>query len=544
MKKISLVCLLSLCLILRIQSQDFAYYPPRTMTLIDGLGNLNHPVTTKNQEAQRFFDQGFTLIYAFNHEAAYWSFQRAAELDPEMAMAYWGMALALGANINKDITPEREKKASELIQKALMLSSHVSANEKDYIKALSLRYSEASNPDFNKLAEDYSQAMGEVVKKYPYDWDAATLYAESILDLNPWHQWTSSGDPLKGTLDVVSLLENILKWEPYHLGANHYYIHTVEASRNPQRALMSAERLRKMLPASGHILHMPSHIYMLVGDYHQAIESNQEAIKADKAYINEFGIESTYPIHYMSHDIYFLSRAYAMEGRYADALKAAEELSQFYTPHFLKMPDLEYYNTAPLFTMLRFHRWKEILDLKAPQDNMNISKILWHFGRAMAYSALGDIEKALDEQKKFLDGASKIPLNKLYGYNKADHIFALADYQLNAKIEEMRGDKTRAIAWLNQAIDIQDQLYYNEPPDWYFPIREALGGILLRDKRYREAEVVLNDDLEKHPRNGRALFGLWLSLKEQGKLADAFWIKREFNEAWKYSDTQLTINDL
>lgn len=274
------------------------------------------------------------------------------------------------------------------------------------------------------------------------------------------------------------------------------------------------------------------------------LKSNQEAIKADKAYINEFGIESMYPIHYMSHDIYFLSRAYAMEGRYADALKAAEELSQFYTPHFSKMPDLEYYNTAPLFTMLRFHRWKEILDLKAPQDNMNISKILWHFGRAMAYSALGDIEKALDEQKKFLDGASKIPLNKLYGYNKADHIFALADYQLNAKIEEMRGDKTRAIAWLNQAIDIQDQLYYNEPPDWYFPIREALGGILLRDKRYREAEVVLNDDLEKHPRNGRALFGLWLSLKEQGKLADAFWIKREFNETWKYSDTQLTINDL
>jgi tetratricopeptide (TPR) repeat protein len=544
MKRIPCFFLFSLLLCNNIQAHEFPYKPPKPIQLMQGLGNLHHPVTTKSPEAQKFFDQGFTLIYAFNHDAAYWSFLRASELDPDMAMAYWGMALALGANINMDVTHDREKKAFELVQKALSLSGPVTENEKDYIKALSTRYSNDQNPNFKQLTIDYNEAMKALHIKYPDDLDAATLYAESGLDLNPWHQWTPAGDPLKGTLDLVHTLEEAIKWDPNHLGANHYYIHVVEASRHPEYALMSAERLSKMLPASGHILHMPSHIYLLVGDYQKAVESNLDAIKADQAYIDEFGTDGIYPVHYMSHNIYFLARAYSLQGRFEDAKKTAEKLRNFYAPHFSSMPELEYYETSVMFILLRFHHWKDLLNLPAPQEKMAVSRVLWHFGRAMAFSALHDERNAEIEQNLFLESKDKIPADTVYGYNKAVDIFKVAEFQLNAKIDEMRGDISSAIMGLRSAINLQDNLYYNEPPDWYFPIRESLGGLLLRNKQYREAEVVLRGDLEKHPLNGRSLFGLWLSLVAQSKPTDAFWIKREFDEAWKYSDTQLTIDDL
>jgi len=527
-----------------LQSHSFLYSPPQPITLVKGLGNLSHPVTTSVPQAQAFFNQGLTLIYAFNHDAAYWSFQKAAELDSKMPMAYWGMALALGPNINMDIDQEREQKAYELIQKALLLSADSPPNEKDYIQALSKRYSNEKHPDLKLLAIQYNQAMKALVEKYPYDLDAATLYAESSLNLNPWHQWDNSGEPLKGTLEIVALLEHILKWDPNHLGANHYYIHAIEASKHPERALMSAQRLRDMLPASGHILHMPTHICILVGDYHMAALCNEKAVKADQDYIRKFGLDGIYPVHYMSHNLYFLSRAYALEGRFSNALRAAEELRCFYSPHFFTMPDLEYYEPAVLFTLLRFHRWNEILDLKAPVSEMKISTLLWHFGKSMAYSALGDVKNAQTEQKIFLEEKFKIPDSTKFGYNQAKNVLQLAEYQLNAKIAEMNNDSTLAIEWLSKAVDLQDQLYYNEPPDWYFPLRESLGALLLKDKQYQKAERVFNTDLEKHPLNGRSLFGLWKSLEAQAKHADAYWIKQEFDTAWKYSDTPLTIQDL
>lgn len=542
MKPILWICLLTL--IFPLQAHEFPYQPPQNFGLMKGLGSLHHPVSTQNPRAQQFFDQGLTLIYAFNHDAAYWSFLRAAEQDPKLAMAYWGMALAIGSNINMEMPPDREKKAYELIQKALNLSNDSTDNEKEYIKALSARYSNSSNADIKELAKSYHQAMGDLVKKFPDDLDAATLYAESGLDLNPWHQWTPYGDPLPGTLEIVNNLENILKWDPEHLGANHYYIHAIEASKNPERALMSAERLRKMIPASGHILHMPSHIYMLVGDYHQAALANEEAIAVDQAYIQAYGLVGIYPIHYMTHNMYFLSRAYSMEGRYEDSKRAAEQLRKFYIPHFASMPDLEYYEPSLMFVMLRFHHWKELLDLPPPQEKMTLSKVLWHFGRAMAFSSLGDMEQANKEKALFLQLKSKIPLSMIYGYNKASSVFSIAEYQLNAKMAEMADDPISAIEWLRKAIDVQDQLYYNEPPDWYFPIRESLGKIFFKIKRYAEAEMIFRSDLEKHPRNGRSLFGLWKSLLAQDKVSDAFWIKQELDHAWKYSTTPLTMDDL
>lgn len=544
MRSLIFICLFVTTLAFGIKAHEFPYNPPKNFGLMQGMGNLHHPVTTKNPEAQRFFDQGLTFIYAFNHDAAYWSFLRASELDPNMAMAYWGMALAIGANINMEVDLAREKKAYELIQKALNLSNTVTDNERAYIQALSARYTDSSTPNLTTLGKDYNKAMADVHKKYPYDLDAATLYAESGLDLNPWHQWTSAGDPLPGTLEVVHVIENALKWDPHHLGANHYYIHAIEASKNPEKALMSAQRLRKMLPSSGHILHMPSHIYILVGDYHTAVESNLEAIKADQAYINAFGMDGIYPLHYMTHNMFFLSRAYQMEGRYEDAKKAAEDLLNFYMPHFERMPDLEHYSPAVMFVMLQFHRWNELINLKPFPEKMAVSNVLRHFGRAMAFTALGDNENAKKEKALFMEGKSKIPLSTMFSANKASTIFSIAEYQLNGKMAEIQMDYAGAVEWLRKAIAIQDQMNYNEPPDWYFPIRESLGGILLRSKRFPEAEVVFRGDLERHPRNGRSLFGLWKSLEAQHKFSDSFWIKRELDEAWQYSTTPLNIDSL
>lgn len=522
----------------------FPFFPNKEISLDPRLIYSHHPVTTQDPKAQQFFDQGLTLIYAFNHDAAYWSFQKASQLDPKMAMAYWGMALALGANINMNITPEREKVAYELIQKALKLTNNISEYEQDYIQALSQRYTSDPSRDLHQLAINYQKAMKKLSKKYRDDPDAAVLYAESSMNLNPWNLWDVEGNPLEETLEIIKLLESVLKRQPNHLGANHYYIHAVEGSSFPERALINAERLRKMLPASGHILHMPSHIYLLTGDYHQAAKSNEEAIAVDREYIKKYGMEGIYPLHYLSHNLYFLTRAYSMEGRFNDAKRTAEELETFYAPYFQMMPDLEYYIPTKMFVLLRFHRWKEILKLPEPQPEMKVSRVLWNFARAMALASLGEEQLALKEQTIFLERKSLLPSDAIYGYNKANKITKIAEYLLESKIAEIHHNFLIAIDSLKTAVAAQDLLKYNEPPDWFFSVRESLGAILLKNERYQEAEQIFREDLTKHPRNGCSLFGLSESLKAQSRIFDAYWVEREFQEAWKYSDAPLTISDL
>lgn len=535
---------IGLSLIVQFSFAHFPLEPPREMYLLPGYEILNHPVTTNNPEAQRFFNQGLVLKFAFNHDASYWSFQKAAKLDPEMAMAYWGMALAIGSNINMAITPELEKAAYENIQKAVSLSNKVTDNEKAYIQALAQRYSNEPVPDKSKLEVAYKNAMSKVVNAFPDDLDASALYSESILTVNPWHQWAQDGKPLPGTMDAVETLESILKRDPNHLGGNHYYIHAIEASKNPERALMSAQRLRKLLPASGHILHMPAHIYILVGDYHEAALTNEQAVEADLEYIRQFGVEGHYPVHYLSHNYYFLARAYSLEGRFEDALRAANDLQAFYVPHFQRMPELEDYAMKPQFILIRFNQWESILKLKPFPENMVLSNALLHFARAYAYSALGNLEEAQKEQALFIEGKAKIEPEKVFGYNHASMICDIADLQLKAKIAKEQGQTDQAIEFLKKAVIMQDSLSYNEPPDWYYSIRESLGAILLTSNRLIEAEKVFREDLNKHPRNGRSLFGLAECLKSQKRNTDAYWIEGEFTEAWKYSTTQLKLSDL
>lgn len=521
----------------------FPYEPPKNFNLNVQLPFVYHPVSTKNPLAQQYFDQGIIYLYAFNHDAAYWSFKRASEADPSLAMAYWGMALALGPNINMEIDSKRSKIAFQLVQQAKQLSNSSTENEKDYIEALSYRYTNSSEgKPSNDIA--YKNAMEKVYQKYPDDLDAATLYAESVLDLNPWNQWDEKGNPKAGTLEVVQLLEDVLKKDPYHLGANHYYIHAIEASNYPERALMSAERLRLLANNFGHILHMPSHIYLLVGDYHLAALCNEQAAIADKEYIQKYGIDGIYPLHYLSHNLYFLSRAYSMEGRFEDALKAGTELSNFYAPYFFEMPELEYYIPNNIFVYLRFHKWNCILELPKPDPQQKLTTLVWHFARAIAFASAGKVQDAEKEQSFFQQKAAQIPSDLKYGYNYAKPIMEIADLTLKAKFSELNGNTFDAITYLQNAVAIQDNLHYNEPPDWYFPVRESLGGLFLRQKKYGDAEKIFRDDLAKHPRNGRSLFGLLESLKGQKKYTDAFWVNRAWKEAWQHSTTPLTINDL
>jgi tetratricopeptide (TPR) repeat protein len=335
--------------------------PPAPATLEAGLGDINHPVTTNNAEAQKFFNQGLAYLYGFNHEEAVKSFKQAAQLDPNLAMAYWGIALAMGSNYNVPADGPALIEAFSNLQKAIALAPKASDNERAYINALSKRYSSDISADQHKLAVDYKNAMGELSKTYPDDLDAATLYAESMMNLRPWKLWTSDGKPAEDTLEIVAVLESVLRRNPNHTGANHYYIHAVEASNTAERGLPSADRLGKIAPKAGHLVHMPSHIYNRTGDYAEAAKSNVDAIVVDKEYITKSGNKGLYPNMYTNHNIHFLAAANAMKGRYADSIKAARELEANVKPALKAMPMLEMFYPYPLVSLTRFGKWDEVL---------------------------------------------------------------------------------------------------------------------------------------------------------------------------------------
>jgi tetratricopeptide (TPR) repeat protein len=513
-------------------------------SLVSGLGNVHHPVSTSNAEAQRFFDQGLTFIYAFNHYEAVRSFKRAAELDSNLAMAYWGSALALGSNYNANADPASEKAAYEAVQKALSLVSKVSENERDYIEALAKRYSINPKADLKQLAVDYKNAMGEIVKRYPDDLDAATLYAESAMNLRPWELWNANGQPAEGTEEIVAVLESVFKRDPQHIGALHYYIHAVEASSHPEKALAIADRLGKLVPAAGHLVHMPAHIYIRIGDYAAAARSNQEAVEVDQAYIKSTGVQGFYPLNYYSHNLYFLATAYMMGGQFKEAKKVAEQLEADFGAHLKHMPPQEFLMPASTFVLVRFHRWNDILKSLEPSKEMSITNAFWHFGQGMAYAATNKIDKAEAEEKVLIAAQKRIPREVKYGLNNASSVLKIAELVLNGKIAIAKHDNKSAIGFLTQAVKVQDSLNYDEPQDWFFPVRESLGGVLMLNHEYKEAEKVFRTDLEKNQRNGRSLFGLRESLKAQGRKSDAQWIQSQFETAWKNADTQLRVEEL
>ncbi len=515
----------------------------KPVTLMSGLGSLHHQVSTTNPKAQRFFDQGLSLIFAFNHDEAIRSFKRAAELDPQMAMAWWGVALALGPNINQDVDLAHEEAAYDAAQKALALAKDKTEIERAYIGALARRYSLDPKSDLKKLAVIYKDAVAELSKKYPDDLDAATLYAESMMGLRPWRLWSADGKPAEGTEEIVSVLESVLRRNPNHPGAIHYYIHAVEASPHPERALAYAPKLPQLMPMAGHLVHMPAHIYERVGDYQAAVSSNAEAAAADEAYFKATDVQGLYSMYY-AHNLDFLAIANSMQGRYRDALDASNKLVDFTRPMVKDMAMLEPILAKSLLMWERFHQWDEIMKQPKPDAAQPATMAVWHFARGEAFAARGDIAHAEAEQREFLQTEKSVPASSMASLNPTSKILLIAQEVLEARIAEAKHDNQKALDSFFKGIKDEDALAYDEPPQWFHPVRESLGGFLLRLGNYVDAEGLFRADLERNKRSGRSLFGLMESLKAQKKTAAAALAQREFETAWKNTDTKLTIADL
>ena len=478
--------------------------------LFFGMLNANHPVSTHNPEVQKLFDQGLNAIYGFNYDLAFMRFKQASEMDPSLAMAYWGMALSLGQNINQDIKYENKTRAYGYIQKALELSKNSPTHEKDYIQALSTRYVKDLNADLIGLRNDYREAMKKLALQYPEDLDATTLYAESILDIDEWDYWNPDGTPKDDTFEVTDLLRSVLIRDPNHRGANHYNIHAWESSPTPEKALMSAFRLTQMDLDEGHLIHMPSHIFILCGYYQEAILSGNKAISADRKYIQKYGVEGDYPLHYLPHNFKMLIHVYMLAGNYEKAMERANEQIQFATPFFKRMPYLTTTTMTPIEINVYFERWKELLEVPMPPKEDSIAIGYWHYARALAYLNLKDMENYEKER-------SLMPQIALY------------EHMLNATMGKIKGDSNTYIGNLHQAIAIQDAM--NTDDGWFIPIRMELGFAYLEDKQYANAEKAFRKVLKKYQRNGKALEGLLKSLAGQGHTWDAQWVKQEISNS-------------
>ena len=512
--------------------------------LMPGFGNVEHKVTTSSAEAQKFFNQGLALCYGFNHPEAEKAFRRAADLDPTMAMAWWGVAYAVGPNYNLPVDQEREKIAFDAITKAKSLADTATPQERDYIDAMAKRYTDAAAPDYEKLQQDYAAAMQELSRKYPDDLDAATLYAESLMNLHPWKLWDKQGRPNEGTEEIVATLESVLKRDPNHIGANHFYIHAVEASNNPDKAEPSAQRLAGLAPASGHLVHMPAHIFIRTGEHEASKTTNEAAAKADESYLKGTNAQGVYPMMYYTHNLHFIAVEASFLGQYAEALAAANKVQKHVAPH-AEMPMVDAFYPMPLLVMARFQRWRELLKQPAPPASLAYSNAVWHYARGLAFASTGKMPEARAEVaalKKAQPAVDKAA--EASGIANLSRVGRIMHARLQAKIAEAGGDHRTAVTFLREAVAQEDNLDYQEPPDWWAPAREALGAVLLASGKLAQAEQVFRDDLKHNPKNPRSIFGLAKSLAAQGKKADAQAEQQKFDAAWKNADTRLRITDL
>ena len=540
------LCAVLLCVGAIAQGHD-SHAQTQPVTLVSGLGNLHHPVSTNNAQAQQFFDQGLRFIFAFNHDEAARSFQHAAELDPKLAMAYWGVAEAVGPNYNDPADPARYKQAHAAVQKAIDLSTAASSSDQAYIRALAKRFPADPNSDLRKAAENYRDAMRQLVAEFPDDLDAATLFAEAGMNLHPWGLWHIDGTPEAGTDEIVSTLESVIKRDPDHLGAVHYYIHAVEASPTPERALAGANRLAALAPGAGHIVHMPAHVYIRTGDYEAAVQTNEQAAAVDRAYIQATGAQGIYPMMYYSHNLHFIAMCAAMNGNYQESKKNAELLLANVAPHVKEVPPLEGFTTIPTAVEVRFHHWDEILKMPQPDPAMKTTTIFWHFARGMALASTGKVDEAEAEYKIVSDAEAatapdlifQMPVN-----NKTKDVLQIARNVLGAQLAMARKDNQSAIVMLRQAVAVQDALKYGEPADWFFPVRESLGAALLVNGDAAGAEQVFRADLERNPRNPRSLWGLHQVLLQQKRDYDAEFVQKQFDASWKGGSQTLKLDDL
>jgi tetratricopeptide (TPR) repeat protein len=510
--------------------------------LFGDLGSYSHPVTTRSKEAQRYFDQGLTLAYAFNHPEAARSFREAARLDPECAMAWWGAALVLGPNINKPMAEEDVPKAWEALQKARELAPKASEKERAYIEALSRRYAEKPQKDRSALDRAYADAMRDVARQHPDDMDAATLYAEALMDTMPWQYWMKDEQPKPETKEVLAALEGVLERKADHPGACHLYIHAVEAVA-PEKALVAADTLRTLVPGAGHLVHMPAHIYLRLGLYREATLVNELAAQADESYIAQCNAQGFYPATYYPHNVHFLWYTNAMEGRSAASIAAAKTIAD----HGEHMSLSEAERLRPLLSMVyvRFGRWDEVLKQPQPSAERKYETAMWHYVQGLARAAkkeVGETEKHLAALKGIAaDESSKaLEIDILPGYT----LINISVHDLAGHVARAKGAREEAVSELTKAVELEDGLPYMEPPFCYMPMRHGLGVALLEAGKAAEAEKVYREDLRRNPHNGWALVGLARSLRAQGKNDLADEVMRRFELAWVRADVRIESSRL
>ena len=513
---------------------------------LEGLGDYHFPVTTQNPESQRFFDQGLRLTYAFNHSEALRAFKEAARLAPENAMAYWGWALVLGPNLNLPMVPEVAPQAYQAIQRAVALKDKVSERERAYIEALAERYTNEPTDDRVPLDRAYARAMAKLVARYPDDLDAATLYAASLMNLSPWDYWNLDGSPKGHTQEILDTLQSVVDRHPHHAGALHYYIHTVEA-RHPDRGERHADMLAGLMPGAGHLVHMPSHIYMRVGRFADSYEANRRAVQADESYITQCRAQGIYPLNYYPHNIHFMAWSAMLQGRPKAALEAARKIVDKVPPELAADKNIwalyETFLSQPIFVLVRFGMWDEVLAEPKPDIDSQFMTGIWHYGQALAFVHTDRLAKAQRELRALTATRKAMgELEHYIGFGTAQTLLTIAEEIVLGELAYAEGYTLKGLAHLERAVRLEDGLRYNEPPDWYFPVRHLLGAILLDAGRPNEAEVIYAADLRKNPENGYSLFGLRLALEQQGKLEDALAVSKRFDNAWSDATHKLTTS--
>lgn len=524
--------------------------PPSTLAgwaqgakLYDGLGTFHRKITTRSAEAQRYFDQGMRFVWAFNHDEATRSFAQAAQIDPTCASCYWGVALTLGPNYNMPMmNAARAAVGMEALQKARANAKRATPVERALIEAAAKRYSGASQVDptnSKPLLAAYVAAMRDVAAKYPDDLDVQTMYAEGLMNTNPWKLWNLDGTPNPGTEQVLERLRYVLKRDPKHPGANHYYIHAVEASRDPGQAIASAEVLTGMMPAAGHLEHMPAHIMQRVGRYEEAAEANRKGAAADLAYLKETAPPDYYPM-YLIHNFQFLGNSAAMMGKRAETIQALRTARE-YMPDamLLAMPGLDWGAGFIYDGYVKFGMWDDMLRETPPNEKLTGATVHYLQAHATALAAKGRLDEARADLAKADKLIAAVPPEATQGNNHAKPLFEVGQLKARARLASAEGKRDEAIALLTQAVAMDDKLSYGEPRDMIFPTRHALGAELLAAGKAADAEAVYREDLKLNPNNGWAYYGLSLALAAQKKDAEAAEARKQFGQAWGKADVQL-----
>jgi hypothetical protein len=508
--------------------------------LYDNLGSYHMAITTRSPVAQRYFDQGLRLTYGFNHDEAIRSFREGIREDSTCAMCWWGVAYALGPNINMPMDTAAVRPAWEAVQAAVRLAPTTTPRERAYIEAILARYAPDPVSPRAPLDSAWARAISDVSRRFPKDDDAATLHAEALMNLRPWNYWNNAGKPrAPTTLETVTVLERVVKRTVEHPGACHFYIHAIEASTFAARAVPCAERLGSLVPGAGHLVHMPTHIYMRLGRWSEAAEDNVHAAHVDQEYVAARRPTGIYLLGYVPHNYHVMWEALLMLGRSEDAMVAARTISGKVPADAVRMiPPFEYYSPVGLFTLVRFSRWDDILQEPAPDSGLRYTRGIWHYARGLAYAARGALDSAGVERDSVAAIAATIPPEATANLNSMSSLLQIGERHLAGAMAARRNRTDEAVRALRSGIAIEDELIYDEPTAWPLPLRQELGAILLKAGRAKEAERVYQEDLVRYPENGWSLHGLAESLKAQGRVQAAAAVDAKFRTAWARADVK------